>query len=606
MTCIDICKERICQLNLIPCNKEDCDFILIHSIYNNIPHVSIKQGDKNNQGEVILLYLMDKNTKNLKTEFEYQNNLIFYENLIQNNNNMIQFNQSQINNLDMKINGGYSGYSCMYHTEKIGWINSKLGFLNSNSMHKQQNIQLNFEIQKLKREKYCYKSVFKISHYIKNLDVLLQRLMPDINFDFTLLDYQIGEYDQKMIDFCKHYKADTKEKHFSMWEKNGKYYVSTENKYDWFGLPDLLKYEPQADESFIMDYCYFNYNVNIEFKSRKVSIIDGKSTKKQICSKIIADFCRKKEKNWYRPAEINKSFTTHLEKFYVSYNEFREDLKNKVTINNIKTTLPVPVYKKVLSEQTKNQTDQSNSISDSEIDLKRNILKPKQRLVFDHLEDKEVFLNDEFIKDKLMDSLVPTPDQNFIRDAPKKIIESAHSSVTQSERKKKFIREYNTFNIDKDNINKMKFEKFFKLIKIILINKIYTINNLIGTNSKLKSVMTCKKTFKLRTFSGNVLNTDSITTLANPADYFSEIEYRIENYPKEFKEIKSKLIQNCTSVSPYLYLYNLRVFLNIFTYSNNISYKTKNLCTLFGNGYPISIIKLNKHYRMFIRSIMTV
>jgi len=104
-------------------------------------------------------------------------------------------------------------------------------------------------------------------------------------------------------------------------------------------------------------------------------------------------------------------------------------------------------------------------------------------------------------------------------------------------------------------------------------------------------------------YQGNNTNTTLVTKQEYPFDYLEDLNTWVQNNKNIISDLKKSEIQQCIEVSPYLYLYNLRIFINIFSYTNNISYKTKNLCTIFGKGYPLSLNKVNKKFKFFIRKL---
>jgi len=203
MTCIAICKRKVQDLDLVPGSKKFCDFTLIHSILNEIPHVSLQARNEPLDGEIILLYLVKRSRKEEYDQMERENNKRFYQNMIQSNEQAISFNNQNINNLNSQISGSYSGYSCMYHTEKIGWINNKMLLQNQNSFYQQQNIKSRFEISKIDYEYEKNKYKFSLTHVIKNLDSLLKIILPQFECDYHLTDYINTDFDENFINKCK-------------------------------------------------------------------------------------------------------------------------------------------------------------------------------------------------------------------------------------------------------------------------------------------------------------------------------------------------------------------------------------------------------------------
>jgi len=350
---------------------------------------------------------------------------------------------------------------------------------------------------------------------------------------------------------------------------------------------DWLLFEPQADESFIMDYCFCKFNVDLKIQGRKISILKGKATAKQACSKIIADFNQKYDKKWYRPSVTNKSFTKALEDFYEEYHKFKKELSVNLFKGSLISDLPTPHYQTV-----ENKNIFTGEFRDRRVKFDFNLILENPMIPkkigsskINHKSPKE----DDVLNGKVLEALkIKTISEDRPTNRPG--IELSKKSANQTEegeeeKKKKGTKKkgkkrnkLSDFSISDPSVPNLfhSIKRNSVLDSVSMISK--DAGKVLKPLQKIKTVLTKWRGFK------NIFEEESLKTY---------IDYKKSN-PHTY-----------TEVSKYLYYFNLRIFLSLFSGLGLLKiYSSMSLASLFSNSRPLKLSLINKYNRNFIKKSM--
>lgn len=94
---------------------------------------------------------------------------------------------------------------------------------------------------------------------------------------------------------------------------------------------------------FLIDYAFENFQVEVEFKGRRLIIVSGRATCKQMVGAIIRDYCEKNPLNgWLRPPCGKRRYKTAVDKFNVEFEKHMNNLQG-ITKSAVSAVVKLPI-----------------------------------------------------------------------------------------------------------------------------------------------------------------------------------------------------------------------------------------------------------------------